>query len=606
MSHRSLYLQRPDRKGQSEQIQAFAVSLSASVDGMSGKTVGLIQHTPKRDKGLEIAIPITKLWPTPPGLRHTHLTDMAHPLSAGGHEVSQHPQPMSSPHLPLQAAPDANQLLSIDTSTNSSSSSAGYASSTSMHSRRDTTHTFERLQFKQATANNGKRRAQQQYYHINVELYVDIRQKDANEPMWVMVARRSSCPVVVRGRSPIHYQSDGPSNADQGGISSQVHGSKSVPSTYNDNNMANVHRDMSYAIYPNPHSMALPPSPITYNNEAASDSGLPPSAEGQNLRIASENALLDDSSVSSIHSYDIGSRKVASLSSNTSFNPMDSVEERLARFIFEYEDVKDLAQTCFTMDDSARTERNVHRLLKDLSVYLQSEASSPAELLVARTLKQHSRKVASHMKRLAIPGSVDSTHLPLASIPVSQSYVMEQFLSDSSVTPEISTDVAIDAANSERAGSDKEGSEGGSFELHLDHLSTELEKAKGFLRKSEALEEFREGLLDFREGLRNSRHNRMLRKKETLENYREGLLDLREALRDSRHNRMLRRSENLVAQSRGPGMIRVFSVEIAGLLQKIQEAARWVVKRPVKPGFRRIEWNCASRLYSSKQAPSNS
>jgi hypothetical protein len=256
---------------------------------------------------------------------------------------------------------------------------------------------------------------------------------------------------------------------------------------------------------------------------------------------------------------------------------MDSVEERLARFIFESKDVKDLAQTCFTMDDSARTERNVHRLLKVLAVYLQSEASTPAELLVARTLKQHSRKVASRMKLLAIPGSLDSTHLPLGSIPVSQSYVMEQFLSDSSITPEIPTDVATDAVNSERAGSDEEGSEGGPFELHLYHFSTELEKAKGFFRKSEALEEFREGLLDFREAIKNSQHNQMLR-----------------------------RSENLETQFREPGISRIFPLGLAVLLHRIQESARWILNRPVKPGFRRIEWNCVSRLYSSKQAPSNS
>ncbi|KAF2272958.1 p53-like transcription factor, partial [Westerdykella ornata] len=222
-SHRPLYLQRPDRKGQLEQIQAFAVSLSAVVDGMPGKTVDLVQHTPKRDKGLQTTIPITKLWPTPPGSKHPHLTDTAYPLSAGGYGP-QHPQPMSSPRLPLQGAPDSNQLPPTDTSTSSPSSSAGYSSSTSVHNQSNTTHTFERVQFKSATANNGKRRAQQQYYRVNVELYVDIRQKGANDPMWVMVARRSSCPLVVRGRSPSHYKSEGPNSAGRGGISSHVYG----------------------------------------------------------------------------------------------------------------------------------------------------------------------------------------------------------------------------------------------------------------------------------------------------------------------------------------------------------------------------------------------
>jgi hypothetical protein len=60
--------------------------------------------------------------------------------------------------------------------------------------------TFERLQFKSATANNGKRRAAQQYYCIIVDLYAQTE-----TGALVKIATTESAPLVVRGRSPGHY-----------------------------------------------------------------------------------------------------------------------------------------------------------------------------------------------------------------------------------------------------------------------------------------------------------------------------------------------------------------------------------------------------------------
>ncbi|KAJ2828432.1 hypothetical protein GGI24_002389 [Coemansia furcata] len=59
---------------------------------------------------------------------------------------------------------------------------------------------FERLQFKTATANNGKRRAAQQYYTLVVDLLADC---DDGERC--LIASTTSSPIVVRGRSPGHY-----------------------------------------------------------------------------------------------------------------------------------------------------------------------------------------------------------------------------------------------------------------------------------------------------------------------------------------------------------------------------------------------------------------
>lgn len=164
-----LYLNRASRGG-NEQVQALAVSLSAAIDQGDGKSVELVQHTPKRDKGPQLQIRIEKLAPKP-----------------AGNSASYNGAPtVAPPYLPLQSDPD--QPYSGPDSVN--------------------THTFERIQFKQATANNGKRRAQQQYYHLVVELYADVRDPRDPRPNWVKVAQRISAQVVVRGRSPGHYMDE--------------------------------------------------------------------------------------------------------------------------------------------------------------------------------------------------------------------------------------------------------------------------------------------------------------------------------------------------------------------------------------------------------------
>ncbi|ORX83487.1 p53-like transcription factor, partial [Anaeromyces robustus] len=59
---------------------------------------------------------------------------------------------------------------------------------------------YERLQFRKATCNNGKRTTFQQYYSIIINLYgmlVDGKK--------VRIGYIESSPLVVRGRSPGHY-----------------------------------------------------------------------------------------------------------------------------------------------------------------------------------------------------------------------------------------------------------------------------------------------------------------------------------------------------------------------------------------------------------------
>ncbi|KAG2172311.1 hypothetical protein INT43_004853 [Umbelopsis isabellina] len=119
-------------------VKHFNVGISAKVSN-SDKVIDLIQHTPKRDKGPQM---------TPP----------CRPLKPGG-------------DLRLSSVGSGLNII-----------------------------TYERVQFKTATANNGKRRAAQQYYVIVVDLYACVANNEQ-----VRVASSHSAPLVVRGRSPGHY-----------------------------------------------------------------------------------------------------------------------------------------------------------------------------------------------------------------------------------------------------------------------------------------------------------------------------------------------------------------------------------------------------------------
>ncbi|KAF2189936.1 p53-like transcription factor, partial [Zopfia rhizophila CBS 207.26] len=151
-----------------EQIQSMAMSLSAAVDGVSKKSIELIQCTPKRSQ-----LPMKKklLSPTPPGKSHND-----HTYGIGSFHTT---TAMAGPRLPLQT--EVGQPYQ---------------------------YTFERIQFESATANNGKRWARQQHYHLVVELWANVQ--NLQEPRWVKIATRSSPPVVVIGRSPCYFPKEGP------------------------------------------------------------------------------------------------------------------------------------------------------------------------------------------------------------------------------------------------------------------------------------------------------------------------------------------------------------------------------------------------------------
>jgi meiosis-specific transcription factor NDT80 len=154
------------------------MSLSAAVDGATGKTIELTQHTPKRDRGPRLSIIKQLLSPNPLGKPHSDYTyGLAH---------SQSTQNVGSPFLPLQTVAEQS-----------------HQDAPTAHTATTHQHTFERIRFKSATCNNRQCHAQQQYYHLIVELWVNIQKDCDNKPNWFKVAQQVSQPVVVRVVHPV-------------------------------------------------------------------------------------------------------------------------------------------------------------------------------------------------------------------------------------------------------------------------------------------------------------------------------------------------------------------------------------------------------------------
>ncbi|CZS92552.1 related to meiosis-specific protein NDT80 [Rhynchosporium agropyri] len=184
--NRSIYLVQDIGPG--PQVHGFAMSIAAVADGRDGKSIELVQHTPKRDKVPQEKPALIALAPRP-NAAHGMYGDSSMGRSA------LYDSPGGFSQNPGQPAVEA---------------------------------IFERIQFKNATANNGKRRAAQQYYHLLVELFADAG--EVSPERWVKIATRIPASMVVRGRSPAHYQGErreSYSSAGPGGGSYKSSGSVS-------------------------------------------------------------------------------------------------------------------------------------------------------------------------------------------------------------------------------------------------------------------------------------------------------------------------------------------------------------------------------------------
>src|SRR4051812_39501397 len=129
--------------------------LTAAVDGSQGKSIELVQHTPKRDNGPKNKIDVTKVSPCSSGRQDSTISPHGvYHIPMQTYHATGHPP---GPNLPFQNQPDDGSptLSEVTPATHYGLGVAGAAHVPVPGSA--TTHTFERVQFKQATANNGKR-----------------------------------------------------------------------------------------------------------------------------------------------------------------------------------------------------------------------------------------------------------------------------------------------------------------------------------------------------------------------------------------------------------------------------------------------------------------
>ncbi|GAO18303.1 hypothetical protein UVI_02033080 [Ustilaginoidea virens] len=166
---------------QTYQVYGFAMCISAVVADNEQHNIELVQHTPKRDKG-----PISKPNKTPLAPKTTSTHGTLHLYGDGS------------------GLGGARSLYSDGFG--GQQQGVGVSVGVGVGQQMPTEHTFERIQFKQATQNNGKRRAAQQYYHLVVELWADVGTQSTDQ--FVKVAFRKSAKMIVRGRSPGHYQNE--------------------------------------------------------------------------------------------------------------------------------------------------------------------------------------------------------------------------------------------------------------------------------------------------------------------------------------------------------------------------------------------------------------
>lgn len=184
--------------GQSKSVEGWAVSISAKTapfNNEGSQPRQLVQHTPKRDKKDETTPGKHAVSPQAPqqfqhhqqhNLQHLPLHSNTHHHQHGGHLPTHDPFYPSHTHLGNFGRPWPDTSINGEPTPPSA-------------------YTFERIQFQKATANNGKRRAQQQFFHIVVQLSANVSPVKGEQD-WVLVAEKVSDPMVVRGRSPGHYK----------------------------------------------------------------------------------------------------------------------------------------------------------------------------------------------------------------------------------------------------------------------------------------------------------------------------------------------------------------------------------------------------------------
>ncbi|KAK9469310.1 hypothetical protein V1512DRAFT_268962 [Lipomyces arxii] len=179
-------------------VKYFTTAIYAE-DESTSRPISLVQHTSKRDNGPRRDPVMTRISPTM-GDGRILATPVGNPLPTPGSDLNS-----DFPYEPSE--------IRLDGSVNGSS----------IHAQEVVC--FERIQFKQATANNGRKNTAQQTFRLVAVLYAAVSESDLPEPLrspeitlssgqeqqvrYFELQRVSTSGIMVRGRSPGHYAKRG-------------------------------------------------------------------------------------------------------------------------------------------------------------------------------------------------------------------------------------------------------------------------------------------------------------------------------------------------------------------------------------------------------------
>jgi hypothetical protein len=344
---------------------------------------------------------------------------------------------------------------------------------------------FERLQFKNATANNGKRRAAQAYFAILVEVWANI---GSNSESWTLIATRKSAPIVVRGRSPGHY-----SGERAGGIE------------------AVIENPAEYLYYPGsllqqghyiPTSVQTLVGDLRIESEGHGSRQTPGGDAEENAssaQLASRNIIeLDNSSSVSSKSDFFSGTALSSLSSASVGPPRG--EYQLADLLLQDEGMKALCVDGFAYIDPDRFERNLRRLLKHYSAALIVESTQEIERKASKFARSRARRTAGAIRSIVDPKSIRRAQMMEIHLAEQSKNTQDvpQYLQRQDF--EAIEEGVLGETFGMKGVDTKSDSSGSEDENDLDQLALpmlNLEHTKMFMTSSNAFEDLREGLMGF-------------------------------------------------------------------------------------------------------------
>lgn len=487
----SLRLSR-DGSSNTERVEQLGIGIRGEVVGKDGQNIDLVQHSMKRDKGALSRPSIIRLSPHSLGLSPAAL-NAGSTVYGDGYAMIQSDQ--------------------ADGITSGADGAVGGKGSSILYGPRQTVAKFERIAFKDATANNGKRRAAQQYFHLAVELFAMAGADPPSETQWVKIATRRSAPLVVRGRSPGHY-SDHQRSTQNSTYQSSGRDPQSL--RYSDNSSASTRSLNCDQSIPKPlwdnatGNSANPPTHFTPLSEYISASATPKDDEPQdfidsvlgnsekkstsgqpNLADPTPHLEDDNSSISSVSN--LFSR--ASFSSVSSVAGWVKVADQLVSLLLDDKGLEALFLDGFTRLDAARFERNLRRLLKFYSLELRREASTEIAITAARFVKARIGYIVSSIRRAVDPNSVQRAEEmeTLLSKKVEKELYVEQYLQQDQALDDyqIAPDLADSDVSSLHYQYDRDA------EL-IDHFESKGRlQVKSFIISENGIEELRESLMGF-------------------------------------------------------------------------------------------------------------